>query len=75
MAILERSDNGPVARLTLNHPEKLNALSDAMLAALQDQFDRLADDSALIGDTIPRYTDLPRTRAFIADAHDILSIN
>jgi len=47
MAILERSDNGPVARLTLNHPEKLNALSDAMLAALQDQFDRLADDSAI----------------------------
>ena len=44
MAILERSDNGPVARLTLNHPEKLNALSDAMLAALQDQFDRLAGD-------------------------------
>ncbi|WP_101066382.1 enoyl-CoA hydratase [Roseovarius salinarum] len=44
MPILERSDQGPVARLTLNHPEKLNALSDAMLAALQDEFDRLAGD-------------------------------
>ena len=44
MPILERSDQGPIARLTLNHPEKLNALSDAMLAALQDEFDRLAGD-------------------------------
>lgn len=41
MAILDRTDNGAVARLTLNAPEKLNALSDAMLAALQDELDRL----------------------------------
>lgn len=43
MAILERNDTGAVAHLTLNTPEKLNALSDAMLAALQDQFDALAE--------------------------------
>ncbi len=43
MSILTRSDNGPVARLTLNAPEKLNALSDAMLAALQDEFDQLRE--------------------------------
>ena len=43
MAILERNDTGAVARLTLNAPEKLNALSDAMLAALQEEFDRLRE--------------------------------
>ncbi|MDR9393501.1 MAG: enoyl-CoA hydratase [Roseovarius sp.] len=47
MAILERTDAGGIARLTLNHPEKLNALSDLMLAALQDEFDRLADDHSI----------------------------
>ncbi|MHA7851068.1 enoyl-CoA hydratase [Roseovarius sp.] len=47
MTILQRSDQGAVARLTLNHPEKLNALSDAMLAALQEQFDSLAQDPAI----------------------------
>ncbi|SHM22840.1 Enoyl-CoA hydratase/carnithine racemase [Roseovarius litoreus] len=47
MTILQRSDQGAVARLTLNHPEKLNALSDAMLAALQDQFDSLAQDPSI----------------------------
>ena len=44
MPILLRSDSGPVARLTLNSPENLNALSDAMLAALTDEFERLARD-------------------------------
>lgn len=47
MPILIREDTGPIARLTLNAPEKLNALSDAMLAALQDQFDRLKDDQTI----------------------------
>jgi len=42
MPILERADTGAIARLTLNAPEKLNALSDDMLAALQSEFDRLA---------------------------------
>ena len=43
MPILERVDTGAIARLTLNAPEKLNALSDAMLAALLDEFKRLSD--------------------------------
>ena len=46
MALLERHDTGAVAHLTLNAPEKLNALSDGMLAALQEEFDRLRDDTA-----------------------------
>ena len=45
MAILNRTESGAIARLTLNAPEKLNALSDAMLAALQDEFDRLREQS------------------------------
>ncbi len=44
MPILIREDIGAIARLTLNAPEKLNALSDAMLAALQEAFDRLAEE-------------------------------
>ncbi len=45
MAILEREDHGPVARLRLNTPDNLNALSDAMLAALDAEFDRLMQDA------------------------------
>lgn len=47
MAILERYDTNAVAHLTLNTPEKLNALSDAMLAALQEQFDELAETPSI----------------------------
>lgn len=47
MAILDRTDEGAIARLTLNSPENLNALSDAMLAALQAEFDRLAQDRSI----------------------------
>ncbi|WP_171098924.1 enoyl-CoA hydratase [Ruegeria sp. HKCCD7255] len=47
MAILERSDTGAIAHLTLNAPERLNALSDEMLAALQDQFDALQNDKSI----------------------------
>ena len=46
MALLERHDTNAVAHLTLNAPEKLNALSDGMLAALQDEFDRLMQDTS-----------------------------
>ena len=46
MAILELTQRGPVAELTLNAPEKLNALSDEMLAALHDRLDALAEDRA-----------------------------
>ncbi len=42
MAILEREVTGAVARLTMNSPERLNALSDEMLEALQTAFDELA---------------------------------
>lgn len=44
MTILIRQDTGPVARLTLNTPDNLNALSDAMLAALHQALDTIADD-------------------------------
>lgn len=44
MSLLERHDIGAVAHLHMNAPERLNALSDEMLAALQAQFDALAED-------------------------------
>ena len=47
MAILERSDTDGIAHLRMNAPERLNALSDAMLAALQDQFDALQSDRSI----------------------------
>lgn len=43
-AILLREDAEAVATLTLNAPERLNALSGAMLAALEAEFARLAAD-------------------------------
>jgi enoyl-CoA hydratase/carnithine racemase len=42
-----RSDAGGVATLTLNAPDRLNALSDAMLAALSDRFAELEGDRAI----------------------------
>ncbi|MGI3210502.1 enoyl-CoA hydratase [Roseovarius tibetensis] len=47
MAILDRTDEGAIARLTLDSPGNLNALSDAMLAELQAEFDRLATDRSI----------------------------
>ena len=47
MAILIREDEGAVARLTMNSPSNLNALSDDMLAALRDTFADLAQDNAI----------------------------
>lgn len=44
MAILERNDSGGVAHLRMNAPERLNALSDEMLAELQRQLTALQDD-------------------------------
>ncbi|MEL6608387.1 MAG: enoyl-CoA hydratase [Pseudomonadota bacterium] len=43
MSILEREDLGAVTRLTLNAPGSLNALSDAMLAALTEALGELRD--------------------------------
>ena len=47
MAILDRTDDGAIARLTLNSPDNLNALSDAMLAALNSEFVRLSEDRGI----------------------------
>ena len=47
MALLERSDSNGIAHLNLNAPEKLNALSEAMLDALQSQFNALQDDRSV----------------------------
>ncbi|MEM9550198.1 MAG: enoyl-CoA hydratase [Pseudomonadota bacterium] len=47
MAILERRDTGAVAHLHMNAPERLNALSDEMLAALQTELDHLRDSTAI----------------------------
>ncbi|MFT7595267.1 MAG: enoyl-CoA hydratase/carnithine racemase [Paracoccaceae bacterium] len=47
MAILERNDTGAVAHLRLNAPERLNALSDEMLAALSKQLTELKDDTSI----------------------------
>jgi len=42
--LLIRDDADGIATLTMNAPERLNALSDAMLAALKSEFTRLAED-------------------------------
>ncbi|UWR73900.1 enoyl-CoA hydratase [Phaeobacter inhibens] len=44
MTILERHDSNGIATLHLNAPDRLNALSDAMLTALQAEIDSLRDD-------------------------------
>ncbi|WP_146345360.1 enoyl-CoA hydratase [Falsiphaeobacter marinintestinus] len=47
MAILERHDTGAVAHLKMNAPERLNALSDEMIAALQSELDALKQDRSI----------------------------
>ncbi len=47
MTLLKRQDKNAVAHLRLNAPEKLNALSEAMLAALQNEFDNLSQDRSI----------------------------
>jgi enoyl-CoA hydratase/carnithine racemase len=47
MKILERRDTDAVCHLHLNAPERLNALSDEMLAALQEQIDALHNDTSV----------------------------
>lgn len=46
-AVLIRHDAGSIARLTLNTPQSLNALSDAMLTALGSQLKAIANDPAI----------------------------
>lgn len=45
--ILLRNDRDGVATLTLNRPKQYNVLSEAMLAALQTELDRLAADTSI----------------------------
>ena len=45
--LLLRTDTGPVARLTMNAPATLNALSDEMLAALHNAFTTLMTDTRI----------------------------
>ena len=47
MAILEREVTGAVAHLRLNAPERLNALSDEMIAELHGALDEVAGDGAV----------------------------
>ncbi|MGR3291537.1 MAG: enoyl-CoA hydratase [Paracoccaceae bacterium] len=47
MAILIRQDAHGVARLTMNAPERLNAMSDEMIAAFDHEFSRLAKDRSI----------------------------
>jgi enoyl-CoA hydratase/carnithine racemase len=45
--VLRDADSRGVVTLTLNRPESFNALSQAMLAALQSEFDALATDESV----------------------------
>lgn len=47
MALLKVENIGAVAHITMTAPERLNALSDDMIAALHDTFDRIAEDSTI----------------------------
>ena len=47
MTILTRHDEGGIATLTLNQPDKLNPLSRAMLAALHAALEEIAQDRAV----------------------------
>ena len=46
-AILLRDDRDGVCTLTLNRPDKYNALSSDLMAAIQDQLDALKDDKSV----------------------------
>ena len=45
--MLRREDDGAVARLVMDAPDRLNALSDAMLAELANAFEALEDDRSI----------------------------
>ena len=47
MTILTRDDDAHIATLTMNAPDRLNALSMAMLQALHDAFDTIAADDTI----------------------------
>jgi enoyl-CoA hydratase/carnithine racemase len=45
--LLKRTDDDGVTILTMNAPKSINALSEAMLAALSDAFDQIAGDRSV----------------------------
>ena len=45
--VLTTRDERGVATLTLNRPQQFNALSQEMMAALQTEFEALADDASM----------------------------
>lgn len=47
MDYVKRTDDGAIARLQMTHPEKLNALSDGMIAALHGALDDIAQDETI----------------------------
>ena len=47
MTVLRRDDAGHIATLTMSAPERLNALSDTMLAALQENLDAIGQDGSV----------------------------
>lgn len=47
MDVLLSSSEGTVARITLNRPEKRNALNSELLLALRQEFARLKTDSSI----------------------------
>ncbi len=44
---LQRTDDNGIAIVMLNAPESINALSEAMLDALSNEFDRIAEDRSI----------------------------
>ena len=46
-AVLLRTDQGGIANLTLNRPNAYNALSEELLAALQNELDDISSDSSI----------------------------
>jgi enoyl-CoA hydratase/carnithine racemase len=47
MTLVQRHDTGPIAHLTLNAPERLNALSLALLVSMRDHLAAIATDPAI----------------------------
>ena len=45
MSILERHDTGAVAHLHMNAPDRLNALSDEMLAVFEEHYPQMMLDA------------------------------
>ena len=47
LSLVKREDHGSIVRLTLNWPDRLNVLSEAMIHALQHEFDAVHADPAI----------------------------